>query len=519
MAIGTSVRIYDLAKDLKQDTKRLIEELRREGADVSVPSNSVSKELALKIRNKYLPKIETAPKRAIKVIRRNKPSIEIKVDTERKHDNYLPNTDSASATEHSPPSGNHWIELPISWKFTYKEVYDFDRFLKFFDWSLQDKKVVIDFRPCRFANYQAVSLLILYMWHLERNRCDVGICFGKKGSQSITTMWENMGAEDWYEVLNSPAENFPKKTQKPLIAIRKKGDLIPALEIVEGYTKNFHIEYEKTLRYIISELTYNTIEHGKNNQFPSLLQFSWYRDKRELSFIVADLGIGIKEHLSQAYPGLESDVEAINLALEPQVSGTSGNNGQPYQVINNAGVGLYISSNIAKRLRADMYIVSENGLVHISPTGKTSRPLKSSWRGTFVYVTLKINPTVNFNKENMVAELSEAAAAEMSQADSKEQNQSFYLSIRNYFGRFAEDKYLAIKLRDQKLLPAIEEGKTVKIDFEDVELAPHSLLNALLATPVKRLGGSAYIKIKIVNASQEIRDIIEFIFADNSGIT
>ncbi len=70
MAVGTSVRIYDLAKDLKQDTKRVIEELRREGADVSVPSNSVSKELADKIRNKYFPKTEAAPKRAIKVIRK-----------------------------------------------------------------------------------------------------------------------------------------------------------------------------------------------------------------------------------------------------------------------------------------------------------------------------------------------------------------------------------------------------------------------------------------------------------------
>ncbi len=120
-------------------------------------------------------------------------------------------------------------------------------------------------------------------------------------------MWKNMGAEDWFEVLNSPSENFPKKTQKPLIAIREKGDLNPALAIVEKYTKDFHIEYEKTLRYIINELIYNTIEHGKNNQIPSLLQFSWYRDKRELSFIVADLGIGIKKHLNQAYPGLESD--------------------------------------------------------------------------------------------------------------------------------------------------------------------------------------------------------------------
>ncbi len=70
MPVGSSVRIYDLAKDLKQDTKRVIEELRREGADVSVPSNSVSKELADKIRNKYFPKTETAPKRAIKVIKK-----------------------------------------------------------------------------------------------------------------------------------------------------------------------------------------------------------------------------------------------------------------------------------------------------------------------------------------------------------------------------------------------------------------------------------------------------------------
>jgi translation initiation factor IF-2 len=70
--IGKTVRIYDLAKELKQDTKRIMEELRREGADVSVPSNSVPIALAEKIRNKYFPKKETAPARAIKVIKREK---------------------------------------------------------------------------------------------------------------------------------------------------------------------------------------------------------------------------------------------------------------------------------------------------------------------------------------------------------------------------------------------------------------------------------------------------------------
>ncbi len=42
----------------------------REGVDVSVPSNSVSKELAEKIRNKYFPKKETTVKRAIKVVKK-----------------------------------------------------------------------------------------------------------------------------------------------------------------------------------------------------------------------------------------------------------------------------------------------------------------------------------------------------------------------------------------------------------------------------------------------------------------
>lgn len=69
MPIGKKIRVYDLARDLKQDTKRVMEDLRREGADISVPSNSVSAELAEKVRLRYFPKAEVAPKRGIKVIK------------------------------------------------------------------------------------------------------------------------------------------------------------------------------------------------------------------------------------------------------------------------------------------------------------------------------------------------------------------------------------------------------------------------------------------------------------------
>jgi translation initiation factor IF-2 len=73
---GNKIRVYDLAKELKLDTKRLIEELRREGADVSVASNSVAKEIADKIRARYFPKTQTKPSKQVKVIKKEKPAKE-----------------------------------------------------------------------------------------------------------------------------------------------------------------------------------------------------------------------------------------------------------------------------------------------------------------------------------------------------------------------------------------------------------------------------------------------------------
>src|SRR5215471_14478024 len=56
MAQAGKTRIYDLAKELKLDNKKVIEDARREGIDVSVPSNTVPFEVAERIRTKYFPK-------------------------------------------------------------------------------------------------------------------------------------------------------------------------------------------------------------------------------------------------------------------------------------------------------------------------------------------------------------------------------------------------------------------------------------------------------------------------------
>src|SRR3954454_5512080 len=101
MTVSSKVRLYDLAKELKQDTKRLIEEVRREGVDVSVPSNSISKELADKIRSKYFPKKEAVVHRGVRVVKRAARPVEEQHETSEEAQ--IPETNIETAAETATP--------------------------------------------------------------------------------------------------------------------------------------------------------------------------------------------------------------------------------------------------------------------------------------------------------------------------------------------------------------------------------------------------------------------------------
>lgn len=414
-------------------------------------------------------------------------------------------------------NNNRIITLPKSCKFKSHEYYDFNSLLQLFDWKIRNEYLSIDFSQCFEANYQALSLFVLYIWHLRINNCFVKCHFNDiYDRQGASKMWVKMGAQGLFNIQDDSNENFRGSYDKPLFAVRNNRDFSNALEKAESYTENFDIEYEKTLRYIIAELLYNTLEHGRNSRgIPSLIQFTWYQRKGEISFIVADLGIGIKRHIRQAYPDIEDDISAIKHALKPQVSGTFLRS-TPYAAKDNAGVGLYLSSNIIRKLRADMHIVSGNGVVHISPTDITDRKINSYWPGTLIYVTIKLGVSEDISLGKMMSEFRVAAASELSQGEEKDNKKQFYLNVRNYFGRYAEEKTRAIDIRDTKIIPAVDDNQILLIDFEDVVSAPHSFLSALLAVPIRRYGMSAYKMIKIINAEPEIRETIDYILNENT---
>ncbi len=423
-------------------------------------------------------------------------------------------------------SGKINLQLPPYFNFKDHDAYDFDKALQFFQWDIHGKQVVIDFSACQSANYQALSLLVLYSWRLKSNGCRVEFTgIEEIGNGGASDVWRMMGSPGLFSVCFNENQNFRSNEHKPLVAIRNHADFKLAMEKASEFSKEFNVEYINTLRYVISELLYNTLEHGTaffedgeswNKRLPSLIQFTWYMKRDEIHFIVGDVGIGIRRHLSQAYPDLEDDVAALLKSIQPQVSGTFGKS-DPYQAKNNAGMGLFLSSNIVRRLRADMHIVSGNGLLHISPSDITTRILANSWPGTFALVSIRLEKNAGFDLHSLMAEFRDSAYKEQDAKAKAESENTLYLSIYNYFGTYPEDKSAAISFRDKRLIPALNQGKRVLLDFANVESSPHSFLSAMLATPFKRLGMAAYKRIKYLNASPEIRETIDFILDDSTS--
>lgn len=67
------VRIYELARELKVEPKKIIEEARRLGIDVSVPSNTLTEDQVEQIRSKYYKKPETT-RLQVRLVKKAKPT-------------------------------------------------------------------------------------------------------------------------------------------------------------------------------------------------------------------------------------------------------------------------------------------------------------------------------------------------------------------------------------------------------------------------------------------------------------
>lgn len=192
----------------------------------------------------------------------------------------------------------------------------------------------------------------------------------------------------------------------PLTQIRTSDELTT---FISEMIPLLHLQPEQatTIGYIVSELGRNVIEHAAAQQ-GAILCAQYYKKSNSISIGIADAGLGIKATINRSHAA-KTDVEAIQLALTPGITGTTKREGGTEQ---NAGAGLFFIKAIASVNRDFFILYSGNGFykllkrtsvkrvsLHADPfqDRHTKDDKMPYWQGTVVGIDLTLDQTKEFS--------------------------------------------------------------------------------------------------------------------------
>jgi hypothetical protein len=78
-------------------------------------------------------------------------------------------------------------------------------------------------------------------------------------------------------------------------------------------------------------------------------------------------------------------------------------------------------------------------------------------------------------------------------------------------GSFAENKDIARDIRLQKIIPALEKGDDIILDFKDIDSATQSFIHALISDLMRRYGNDVLDKISFKSCNTTIQKIISIV--------
>lgn len=201
-------------------------------------------------------------------------------------------------------------------------------------------------------------------------------------------------------------EHEPAGRFIPITQIRTSDELT---KFITEMIPLLHLDPEqaKTIGYIVSELVRNVIEHA-NSRYGAFLCAQYYVKSNTIRIGIADTGVGIKTTINQAH-SVKTDLEAIQLALWPGITGTTRREGGTAQ---NAGAGLFFIKSIA-RVNRDFFIIYSGSafykLLRRPPSARlrlNADPFKDRhstddklpfWQGTIVGIDITLDQTEEFS--------------------------------------------------------------------------------------------------------------------------
>ena len=82
------------------------------------------------------------------------------------------------------------------------------------------------------------------------------------------------------------------------------------------------------------------------------------------------------------------------------------------------------------------------------------------------------------------------------------------IRLHEFVGSFAENKDLARSIRIEKIIPALNAGEDIELDFDKIESATQSFVHALISDLIRTYGPEILDKISFKNCSEIVQKII-----------
>jgi len=83
--------------------------------------------------------------------------------------------------------------------------------------------------------------------------------------------------------------------------------------------------------------------------------------------------------------------------------------------------------------------------------------------------------------------------------------------IFNRTGAFAENKDIARDIRINEIIPALNNGEDITLDFEKVDAATQSFIHALISDVIRKSGSAALDRVAFKSCAETVKKIISMV--------
>jgi hypothetical protein len=376
--------------------------------------------------------------------------------------------------------------------------------------------VALNFESCNFIAPYGVSLFAAYaLWLREVKKCHVVV------KATPNTVAGNYLVESGLLELLGEGR-FPVPPDRPdrivkLTRIKASSEIPQFTASVMSILQIEDEELAGAVQYSLVELLRNVVQHSASKN-GGVAMAQYYPTTGLVEVCVADLGLGIKETINEAYPEIDSDLKALKLATLPHVSRTFKPGGYT-RMTDNAGLGLFFIRQIASLSGGSFFLGSKKGLVDIwgdlkGQQHKRYVQAREGWPGTFAYLQLRRNTIAEFDGVLTVCRRL-AAEAQKYPAElaldfiegipdlGEDQDELLIVNVK----QFEEDVEEAARVRDEEILPSMRGGAMVVIDFARVKFATQSFVHALMYKVI-RDGQQIGSTLSIANCSSSTREAV-----------